>query len=122
MPLRFLLDEHFRGLLWNAVLRHDATDGLSLDVVCVGDDFDLPLGAPDPEILIWAEREERLLVSRDYHTMPRHFGRHLQSGRHSPGVLLVTHKVTLRAVVETLEIIAYTGRADQFADSLRFIP
>jgi hypothetical protein len=54
--LCFLLDEHLRGPLWLAILRHNSQGGLPIDVVRVGDSPDLPLGSTDLDILLWAER------------------------------------------------------------------
>jgi hypothetical protein len=84
--LRFLLDEHLRGVLWLAILRHNAQGGLPIDATRVGDPPDLPLGSSDPDILLWAQREDRILITQDVHTMPGFLAGHLQSGQHSPGV------------------------------------
>lgn len=43
-----------------------------LDVLRVGDIPELPLAVDDPDILMWAEREERILVTEDRHTMANH--------------------------------------------------
>ncbi len=69
--LRFLLDEHLRGPLWSAIVRHNALGGLAIDALRVGDVPDLPLGIDDLSILSWAE---------DVHTMPGHLANHQQSG------------------------------------------
>ena len=58
MPLRFLLDENQRGLLWRAIVRHNQSGLYPLDVERVGGPPDLPLGSSDAEILLWAERED----------------------------------------------------------------
>lgn len=63
MSLRFLLDENQRGLLWRAIQRHNRSGGFVLDVERVGDPDDLPLGATDAEVLAWAERERRILLT-----------------------------------------------------------
>src|SRR5437016_3593762 len=99
MPLRYLLDEHLRGLLWKAVQQHNAGGANLLDVVRVGDPPDLPLGALDPAILEWAEREGRILVSRDENTMRTHLMAHLQAGHHSPGIFMIRRRSTLSQVV-----------------------
>jgi hypothetical protein len=46
-------------------------------------------GVPDPEVLALAAAQDRILMSRDFHTMPGHFGNFLQSGKSSPAVLFV---------------------------------
>src|SRR5947209_19270267 len=88
--LKFLLDEHLRGTLWLAIIRHNAQGRMPIDVVRVGDPQDLPLSSSDPIILLWAEREDRILLTEDIHTMPGHLAQHLQAGRHSPGIFVIS--------------------------------
>jgi hypothetical protein len=61
--LRFLLDEHLRGPLWVAIVRHNVHGGLLIDGARGGDAPDLPLGSDDATILQWAERESRILLT-----------------------------------------------------------
>ena len=70
MALRFLIDENRRRMLSQAVARHIALGGDPIDVVEVGDSSDLGLSLKDPEILIWVEREQRILISADFSTLP----------------------------------------------------
>ena len=56
MVLKLVLDEHLRGPLWWAIQRHNAQSADPIDVIRVGDVPELPLGANDPEILLWAEQ------------------------------------------------------------------
>jgi uncharacterized protein (DUF362 family) len=67
--LRYLLDENLRGVLWRAIQRHNALSVYAIDLVQVGDPPDLPLGSLDPDILLWAERQGRILVSLDKKTL-----------------------------------------------------
>ena len=121
MPLAFVIDEHLRGALQQAIRQHSARGGLPIDAVEVGDPPDLPLGSADPVILQWAERQGRLLVSQDY-KMPRHFAAHLQAGRHSPGVLLLLPGARLADIVAMLELIAHAGDPAVYCDQIHFIP
>jgi hypothetical protein len=123
MPLAFVLDEHLRGPLWQAVLRHNLDRGdYLLDVVRVGDPPDLSLSADDPTILIWAERERRILITEDRHTMRPHLQDYLAAGRHSPGILIPRTGQPMRALIECLILIAYVGKATEFADRVTYIP
>src|SRR5262245_43139488 len=72
MALRFLLDENQRGVLWNVIQRHNVRGIDPLDAVRVGDPSDLPLGAEDPAVLRWAEREQRILITSDKSSMSGH--------------------------------------------------
>ena len=122
MSIRFLLDENLRGPLWQAILRHNLNGEPTIDAVRIGDFPDLPLGADDPAILAWAERDGRLLITEDRHTMPPHLERHLAADCHSPGVLMVRRDVRIRDLVETLVLIAYVGEPTDFADAVIYIP
>ena len=107
MPLRFVLDEHrFQPL----------------DAVRVGDPPDLPLGTLDPDLLIWSEREGRILLSRDYNSLPAHFARHLQAGRHPAGILLLRPHTSLSLLLGDLIVTAQAGDAADFQDAIRIIP
>ena len=44
-------------------------------------------GVPDPAVLALAAGQDRILVSHDFQTMPRHFVQFLSAGGSSPGVI-----------------------------------
>lgn len=122
MALRYVLDEHFRRILWNAIQQHNAGGVNLLDVVRVGDPVDLPLGTKDPDLLMWAEREGRVVVTRDWQTMPGHFADHLAAGYHSPGVIIVRPAHTLTQLVFALTLAAYVYDPAEVRDQVRFLP
>jgi hypothetical protein len=122
MPLRFLLDENQRGLLWRAIVRHNQSGLYPLDVERVGDRPDLPLGSTDPEILLWCEREDRILVSFDKTTLAGHLAAHLQAGRHSPGIFMLRRGIRLADVVAHLMLVAYASDAWEWQDRIEFVP
>lgn len=119
-PLCFVLDEHLRRKLWNAVQRHNAKGGAPLNVAQVGDPPDLPLHAPDPEILIWAEKYNRVVVTRDQ-SMCVHFSDPLTAGRHSPGVVVLRSRSLAAAVID-LETIAYARLPGEWFDRIDYYP
>jgi Domain of unknown function (DUF5615) len=122
MTLTFLLDEHLRGIPWKAIEHHNRSGGLPIDAVRVGDPADLPLGSLDPDILVWAERHGRILLSLDRDPLPDHFLQHLQAGRHSPGLLLIDPFCSVPGLVGTLELIAHAGNPADYFDQIGYIP
>ncbi len=122
MPLRFLLDENLRGALWSALEQHNTVGVDVLDVVRVGDFPDLALGTTDPDILCWAQREHRLLVTLDRTTMPGFLNQHLQSGQHSPGVLILRPGCLFPEVIEFLVLAAYASEPSDWLDQVQYIP
>ena len=119
--LRFLLDEHYRGVFLQAVLTHNLKSPWVIDAVAVGDPVDLPRRSIDPVVLHWAEQHGRILVSRDRRTMPGHFAQHLRAGHHSPGVLMVRRRASFTAVIAELAIITHAGNPADYADQGIFV-
>lgn len=122
MPFAFVLDENLRGPLWQAVRRREMRGDDWLDVTCVVEVAELPLGSDDLAVIRWAERTGRLLVTLDRGTMAKHLQTHLASGSHSPGVLLVRPRASVRSLLEMLELIAQAGDEIEFSDTVTFIP
>lgn len=94
----------------------------AVDVVAVGEPPDLPKGSEDPDILVWAERNGRVVLTVDYGTMPGHLADHLSAGRHSPGLICIRRASRIAAVVRDLAAVVYAGRPEDFADSVSYVP
>jgi len=122
MALRYVLDEHLRGPLWRAVWWHNRSGEYPLDVMRVGDAEDLPLGTEDPDLLQWAERKERILITWDCDTMASHLAEHLTSGRHSPGIFMIRPVSTIPQIVAFLRDAAYASELWEWQDGITFIP
>src|SRR5438128_11779940 len=122
MPLRFLLDEQLRGPLWQAIVQHNAGGADVVDAVRVGDPPDLPLGSSDADILLWAEREGRILITRDVSTMLTHLVNHRQLGHRSPGIFAIRHNSSLSQVVFSLALYGHAGDPADVEDRIVFIP
>jgi hypothetical protein len=122
VPLAFLLDEHLRGDLWDLIRDHNRSSPFTIDAVRIGDPPDLPLGTKDPQIILWAEANNRIILSLDFRTMPGHFNDHMAAGRHSPGVALLKPSADGQEIVSYLELAAHAAEPYEFADMVRVIP
>lgn len=122
MPLRYVLDEQMPAPLWKAIQQHNAVMFPPVDVVYVGGPPDLPKGTPDPDILIWAEREGRILVSLDKGTLPTHLVNHLQAGQHCPGILIIRKGIPIPHLVTYLASTAQFGDPLAFQDTITYVP
>jgi hypothetical protein len=121
MPLRYLLDENQRGVLWHVIQRHNARGIDPIDAVRVGDTLDLPLGSADPAILHWAEREQRILVTFDKSTMGRHLVDHLAAGNHCPGIFMVPAESKPVEALEFLILAAYASDPVEWRDWIKYL-
>lgn len=117
--VRFLLDENLTVDLRAAILNHEA----SIDVVRVGDKGAPPFGTPDPDILLYCERERRALVTDNRKTMPRHV-RELEAAGHTHwGEFEVRHsRVPIGVIAQTLYEVWGASEADEWQGQLRWIP
>lgn len=83
MKVRFLLDENLPPRLKTALLRLNP----QIDVLRVGEPSAPPSGTLDPEILIYLEVSQRLLVTDNRSSMPGHLTDHWSAGRYIWGLL-----------------------------------
>jgi hypothetical protein len=122
MALRFLIDENQRRRLFALIQRMNQREVTPIDAVQVGDSPDLPLGTGDLDVLLWAEREQRILVSSDRRSLPKFLTEHLAAGHHSPGVFLIRPRRPLSEVVMFLTLVARASESWEWLDRCTFIP
>jgi hypothetical protein len=63
----------------------------------------------DLDVLALAAAQNRILVTHDFRTMPRHFAEFLATGDVSPGVLLVKQRTPLASVIYVWDITLSRG-------------
>jgi Domain of unknown function (DUF5615) len=79
-------------------------------------------GVPDPEVLALAAEQDRILVSHDFQTMPRHFAEFLQARGSSPGLILVPQYLPIGEAVEELLVIWGASEAEEWQNRMLKIP
>lgn len=116
MSVRFLADADLNYAIVQGVhLREPAVDFKSA--------HDARLeGLPDREVLEFAAREERVLVSHDKSIMPVHFAARAGAGLTSPGVLLALPSASVGEIVESLLIIWSASRETEWANRIHYLP
>lgn len=77
---------------------------------------------PDKEVLAYASREGRVLVSHDRKTMPEHFGRFLAAGETSPGLIVVSTKLSIGRAAEWLHLLWEATSAEEYVNSIYNLP
>jgi hypothetical protein len=73
-------------------------------------------------VLALAAEWNRILVSHDFQTMPRHFGDFLQARGSSPGVLLVPQYLPIGQAIEELVLIWGASDAVEWENHILRIP
>jgi hypothetical protein len=118
MALRYLLDEHIDPALRTQMLR-TAPD---LEVWIIGDPGAPPRGTLDPDILIWCEDNDFVLVTNNRRSMPRHLNDHLALGQHVPGILVINPTMTIGQLIDELMLIAGASEANEYRDLILYLP
>jgi len=115
VKIQFQADADFSQTIVQALRRHQpAIDFQSADEAGIR-------GLPDPEVLAFAAREGRLLVSHDRSTMPAHFTDFIAK-QHSPGVFIFAQDVPIGRAVEELLMIWETSEAEEWVDLFQWLP
>jgi predicted nuclease of predicted toxin-antitoxin system len=79
-------------------------------------------GVHDPEVLALAAAEDRVLVSHDFKTMPRHFRDFLQARGSSPGVILIPQHMPIGEAIEELLLIWGASDAEEWKNRWQALP
>lgn len=76
----------------------------------------------DPQVLALAAEQNRILVTHDRQTMPRHFGEFLIEHGSSPGIFLVSQDAPIGEVIEDLVLIWAASDAAEWRNRIVNIP
>jgi hypothetical protein len=114
--LRFVADEDFDATIVRGLKRR-LPDLDIVDVRRVG-----LRSAVDPEVLEWAAREERVIVTHDVNTLIGFADARVRSGGHHAGVIKVPQTLPIGRAIEELEYIAQVGTAADLRDRVLHVP
>lgn len=112
MKIRFQADNDFNGRVIRAVLRLNPAIDFQL-----AHEIGLHLGTPDEEVLRLAAQDNRILVSSDLRTMPYHFADFITQ-QESPGVILVSRKLSIGEVADALHLIWEASKAEEYVNRI----
>ncbi|MEM9540355.1 MAG: DUF5615 family PIN-like protein [Cyanobacteria bacterium P01_E01_bin.42] len=118
MSIKYLIDENLSSL-YKEQLSSYLPDRAILKI----GDPDVPCeGTLDPEILIWCEANDFILVTNNRSSMPIHLAEHLTQDRHIPGIFVLRRKFTIGQILNELVLIAQAGDPEEYRDRISYIP
>lgn len=118
MTLNYLIDENV-NVAYAKKLRRQAPN---LTVWVIGEPGVPPKGTLDPDILIWCEQRNCVLVTNDRRTMQRHLDAHLAQGHHSPGIFLLNPKFSMDSMIDELINLAHYSLNKEYEDRVIYLP
>lgn len=114
--MRFATDEDFNNRILRGLLRRNP----DLDIVRVQDAG--LVGRGDAEVLEWAAREGRVLLTHDVTTMKRHVDERTDAGLPMPGVFEVSQHTPIALAIEDLLLLAVCSLEGEWEGQVRFLP
>lgn len=116
MKVRFLADADLNKAIVTGVLRREPSlDFLAAHAAGLR-------GMKDREVLALAAEEQRVLVSHDVGTMPRHFQEFLDAGKRCSGVFLIPQSLDIGVAIQELVLIWLISEASEWNQRLEWLP
>lgn len=114
----FLLDENVDPEIRDQLI---ATQP-GLQVYVIGDEGVPRKSTSDPAILLWIETYDCMLVTYNYSSMPVHLRDHLAQGHHVPGIIRLSRRMSIGAILEDLRLIWGASLLDEYRDRIVYLP
>jgi predicted nuclease of predicted toxin-antitoxin system len=114
--MRFLADENFNGKVLSGV-RKALPD---IDVVRVQDTS--MSGSPDPQLLEWAAKEERIVLTHDVQTMAGFANDRVRAGLKMPEIIEVKMSKSIGTITDELVLMIAASSAEEFESQVKYIP
>jgi hypothetical protein len=93
-----------------------------LVVRAVGEPATPSTGTKDPEILLWCEEYQFVLVTNNRRSMPVHLTENIAQNRHIPGIFILSPSLSIGKNIEELILIAEGSFDDEYQDQIVFLP
>jgi hypothetical protein len=88
----------------------------------VGDGIGAERGTLDPQILIWCEVQNSILITDNRRSMPAHLADHVRQGRTVPGIFSIDWSMSVAQLAEHLIFVAQVSLPDEYQNSIWFLP
>ncbi len=118
MKIRFLLDENLPPRIEDALHKLD----VQVDVKRVGDPGAPVLGTRDPDLLTYLESSQRVLVTGNRRSFPKHLAAHMAAGRHHFGIAWVRRGTRFSDLVDALYLVWVASEAEEWVDRADWLP
>jgi predicted nuclease of predicted toxin-antitoxin system len=114
--LTLLSDENFNGAIVRGLfLRQPNLDLLRVQDVGL-------IEVADPEILDWAAKHERILLTHDRATMPDFAYARIVSGKQMPGLWVVNNRMPMRQAIDELLLLIDCSEPVEWKGVVLYLP
>ena len=114
--LRLLIDENFD----QRILRGLRLEIPGIDYIVVQDTK--LKGLRDPLLLAWAAENQRIIVTHDVNTMPRHAYDRVRAGQPMPGVIVIPEDFSVGKAIEELATMVECCEPEEMINQVKYLP
>lgn len=118
MALKYLMDENVDPA-YPTQIRRKRTE---LVIRVVGETGTPEKSTLDPEILLWCEEYNFVLVTNNRSSMPVHLTEHIAQGRHVPGIFILNPSLSIGQNIDELIVVAEGSFDDEYQDHIVHLP
>ena len=115
--MRFIADEHIAAAVVRQLRRKYPNTVDMMHVAEAG-----IAGASDPELLEWAARENRIVISRDKATLTDFAFERIHQGLTMPGVITLTRDLAIGQLLKELTLIVECMASEELENRVYYIP
>jgi hypothetical protein len=115
MAIRFQADADFNQIFVSAVVRRNPQIDIRTATAAN------LAGLKDPDVLAIAAGENRVLVTHDYRTMPRHFAEFVRTTA-NPGLIFVSQHLPIQEVAEDLMLMWAATEPEEWVNRIVYLP
>lgn len=116
--LKYLLDENVNPRYKEQLTQQNS----DLVVWLVGEPNAPSRGTLDPEILMWCEEYDFVLVTNNRVSMPVHLADHVSQAHHIPGIFILNPKLSMGENLNELLFIAEAAFEGEYQDQIVNLP
>lgn len=116
--LKYLIDENVDPIYTNQLRRLNP----DLFVIAVGDLTAPAKGTLDPDILLWCEKHDCILVTNNRRSMPVHLTEHIEQQHNIPGIFILNPKISVGENLEQLILMAEGSFDNEYRNRIEFLP
>lgn len=118
MTLKYLIDENVNPLYARQLRQQQP----KIPIQVIGEVGTPAQGTLDPEILIWCEENDFILVTNNHTSMPVHLKDHLEQNHHIPGIFTLNPNLSIGENLEELILIALASDSQEYQDQIIYFP
>lgn len=117
MKIRYLFDENLSPRFLETLKYHYP----QIDALKVGDEGAPPYSSSDPFILRYLEQSQRVLVTDNRKSMPRHIIDHFAEGHYHWGIFTISKHDRFIIVAEALAIYWEASEAEDWINKMEWV-